>query len=348
MKTGFSHIIHSCEPESIVVTLDTDGQHSVRDALRVAEQTAGQPDTLILGVRTFGTDTPLRSRFGNTVTRGVYRISTGNRIRDTQTGLRGCDEGLLSTLLEVPGERFEYEMNMLMACPKLGIPIREIPIETIYQNGNKSAHFRMLEDSVRIYANILEFAASSLIGFLVDCGLYSLLVVMLSGLGTTVSIPLANVEARVVSAATNFTINKRVVFRHQGSAWKVGVQYFGLAACILCGNAVLLSVMITGLGMNKFAAKLVTELTFALLRLCLNLGYPTLLSRNAWHCGIMTLTIGSCLHGIFDIYGTFAPLICVYWVAEAGLMALRLSGYLMERIGTSCAPPCVKKTHHNR
>lgn len=262
LKTGFSYVVNRYGSDSVVVTLDSDGQHTVVDATRVAQRTAEHPDALTLGVRSFGAGTPLRSRFGNSVTRGVYRISTGNWVRDTQTGLRGCAVSLLPVLLEVPGERFEYEMNVLMVCPKRGIPLQEVLIKTIYRNGNKGSHFRAVEDSARIYGNILKFAASSLIGFVVDYGLYSLLVVALSGLGTVISIPLSNVLARMVSATTNFMINKRLVFQHQGNILKTGAEYFSLAACILCGNTVLLSVLVNNLGMNKFAAKLVTELTF--------------------------------------------------------------------------------------
>lgn len=262
LKTGLTYLQNCCPRGSLVVTLDADGQHTVDDAKRVAEQAARQPGALTLGVRTFGAGTPLRSRLGNTITRGVYRISTGRRIRDTQTGLRGFGAELIPALLHIPGERFEYEMNVLMVCPKLEIPIQEVPISTIYRNGNKSSHFRAVEDSARIYGNILKFAASSLIGFAVDYGLYSLLVLALGGWNPNLVIPLSNVLARVVSAAVNFTINKRLVFQNQSSVWKTGAQYVVLASCILCGNTILLSALVNGIGVNKYLAKLVTELTF--------------------------------------------------------------------------------------
>jgi len=261
LKLGMAYIAEHFDADCVVVTLDSDGQHTPEDAARVADAAAARPGALTLGCRSFGAGTPARSRFGNAITRTVYRLSSGCRVSDTQTGLRGFGAELLPVLSAVEGNRYEYEMNVLMECPRRKIPFQEIPIQTIYLDGNRASHFHTLRDSFLIYGNILKFAASSLTGFAVDYSLYSLLVVLLGGLGS-VSIPLSNVCARVVSAGTNFAINKKLVFRNHDSLLKTGAQYFSLAACILAGNTVLLSFMVNSLGVNKFAAKLVTELTF--------------------------------------------------------------------------------------
>ncbi|BAK97941.1 hypothetical protein OBV_07430 [Oscillibacter valericigenes Sjm18-20] len=98
-------------------------------------------------------------------------------------------------------------------------------------------------------------------GFATDYSLYSLLVVFLSGLGAA-CVPISNVVARVVSASVNFAVNRRFVFRSGESVLKTGRQYFLLAACILMGNTALLSFLTEILAVDKFAAKLVTEITF--------------------------------------------------------------------------------------
>jgi len=261
LKKGLAKIVESCGTDDIIVTLDSDGQHTVSDALRVASRAVLEPGALTLGVRSFGKGTPARSKFGNTVTRTVFRLTTGARVSDTQTGLRAFGAVLLPQMLSVEGDRYEYEMNVLMECPKRGIRFCEVPIETIYLDGNRGSHFHTFRDSFLIYGNILKFAASSLTGFAVDYSLYSLLVVLTAGLGS-VSVPLSNVTARLVSAGTNFAINKHFVFKNRDSVVKTGAQYFLLAACILCGNTLLLSFMVNTLGFDKFAAKLVTEVTF--------------------------------------------------------------------------------------
>jgi putative flippase GtrA len=263
LKKGFSFLMQSAiPPESIIVTLDSDGQHTVSDTEKVAALAKQHPKALTLGVRTFGPGTPARSKFGNTITRTIYRLSTGQRVSDTQTGLRAFGAELLPWFVKIEGERYEYEMNVLMACPREGIPMQEVPIETIYLNDNRGSHFHTFRDSVMIYGNILKFAASSLTGFAIDYSLYSLLVTILGGLGTAVSVPVSNVTARIVSASTNFAINKHFVFKNKDSVLKTGIRYFALAACILAGNTLLLSFLVNSLGVNKFAGKLVTEVTF--------------------------------------------------------------------------------------
>jgi glycosyltransferase involved in cell wall biosynthesis len=261
LKTGFSHIQAHFPVDTVVVTLDADGQHSVPDAVRCAQAAEQAPDRLILGYRTFGNGVPLRSRFGNAVTRVIYRCSTGTAVRDTQTGLRAFPVSLIPLLLSIEGERYEYEMNVLLACPKQHLSIQEVEIATIYEDGNLCSHFHTFRDSFLIYKEILKFAGSSFACFLLDYGLYSLLVLITAPWGN-VSIPFSNVMARTVSAGVNFTLNRSLVFHNHDNIIRTSAQYFFLVICILCGNTFFINWLVNGLGANKFAAKLVTELTF--------------------------------------------------------------------------------------
>ncbi len=262
LKTGLDYIQSHYPPGYVVVTLDADGQHTVTDALRVWESAREHPGQLILGSRGLKEKVPVRSRLGNTITRFVYRLSTGVGVHDTQTGLRAFDSRLIPPFLEVPGERYEYEMNVLLCCPRQGIPIREVEIQTIYMDNNSSSHFDTLRDSYRIYKEILKFSAVSLTCFLVDYALYSLLLLLPFWRGASGSLAAANVGARAVSAALNYTLNRKLVFQSKNSVRKSAFQYFLLAAAILAGNTLVLAFLAEGLGVNRFAAKLCTELLF--------------------------------------------------------------------------------------
>ncbi|MGI6109981.1 MAG: GtrA family protein [Eubacteriaceae bacterium] len=267
LKAGLEYIDRSCQKRKgadVVVTLDADGQHTAADAVKTAIAAVENPGSLTLGVRRFDKNTPWRSRFGNRLTSLVYLLSSGSRVSDTQTGLRAFGSDLIPFLLGIEGERYEYEMNVLMECSRHHIPIREIPIQTIYIDGNSSSHFRKIRDSFLIYGKILKFAASSLIGFTVDFCLYSLFTVLLSGIGSAVSIIVANIIARIVSAGTNFAMNKRYVFKNHDSVIQTGLRYFILAGFILAGNTLMLSLLADVLDMNKYAAKIVTEMIFFL------------------------------------------------------------------------------------
>lgn len=203
-----------------------------------------------------GENAPLRSRFGNTVTRLVYRLSAGVRVYDTQTGLRAFDSSLIPTLLAIPGERYEYEMNVLLFCAREKIRIIEQEIETIYINNNAASHFDTLKDSARIYKEILKFSAASLVGFFVDYALFSFLI-LLSG-----NLLVSNVVARAVSAGVNFTLNRWLVFKSRENLAKAAVPYFLLAALILAGNTAVLEILVNFCGFHELSAKILTELFF--------------------------------------------------------------------------------------
>ena len=157
LKTGLQHI-RSRYPGFAVVCADGDGQHSAADIRAVAER--GGPGRIVLGVRRFDRMPP-RSRLGNTVTQVVFRAATGRTVTDTQTGLRAYPADLLGRLCAVPGERFEYEMNVLLHAARTGHPIDEVPIPATYLKGNAGSHFSGLADSARIYLPLLRYALLS-------------------------------------------------------------------------------------------------------------------------------------------------------------------------------------------
>lgn len=253
IKTGLKYISEHYSAPYVVVTVDADGQHKVKDAVAVCGEAERHTDALAIGGRRFTGRVPLRSRFGNTVTRLIFRLSSGVKVYDTQTGLRAFSDGSVPFMLSVSGDRYEYEMNMLMSAAKSGIPIRELGIETVYLNDNSTSHFKPIRDSYRIYKEILKFSLSSLVSFCVDYGLYCLL------FGTTKRLVLSNVIARVVSASANYTLNRKVVFKSKNSIAKSALQYFLLAAAILACNTGLLK-LLTYLNVNEYAAKILVEI----------------------------------------------------------------------------------------
>ena len=157
LKTGMRHIVSEF-PGADVVCADADGQHHAAEIERVAARVA-ETGRMTLGVREVGRKMPLRSRFGNTITEALFRVATGRRVRDTQTGLRGFPADLLTELLAVPGERFDYEMNVLLYASRVAWPIEQVDIETRYLNDNESSHFSAVADAIRIYRPLLRFAA---------------------------------------------------------------------------------------------------------------------------------------------------------------------------------------------
>lgn len=246
LKTGFSYIIEKKLNCSGVVTTDDDGQHSPKDILNCAEKMS-QTGRVVLGARDFsGENVPPKSRFGNNITRFVFRFLCGIKITDTQTGLRAIPFEMLSAMCEVSGERFEYETNMLLEMKRLGYEFDEVQIETIYRDNNSATHFNPLKDSIKIYAVILKFMLSSLSCSIIDIGLFTFINVLCAPLfGTNESLRLltATGVARVVSSLTNFLLNKKRVFRSAANIKRAAVRYYILAAVQLAASAICVSAL---------------------------------------------------------------------------------------------------------
>ncbi|MDI6099599.1 glycosyltransferase family 2 protein [Actinoplanes sp. NEAU-A12] len=156
LKTGFRYA-RGAHPGLDVVSADADGQHRAADIRLVAERAgAGR---IVLGVRRFDAMPP-RSRLGNEVTRVLFRAVTGRYVSDTQTGLRAYPAELLDHLGEVEGERFEYEMNVLLDAAGAGRPLEEVVVPTTYLDGNAASHFGGVTDSLRVYRPLLRFAVA--------------------------------------------------------------------------------------------------------------------------------------------------------------------------------------------
>lgn len=257
IKTALSYVKEEFWGGDLIGVMDSDGQHLPEDMMKLLEFAGTHRKTMVLGVRKVGKDMPLRSRLGNRITRTVFQIASGVKVSDTQTGLRAFDSELLQELLSVEGERYEYEMNVLMFLAKAGIPIEEVPIHTIYRDENNSnSHFRSVRDSIRIYKDILKFTLSSFSSFILDYFLFSALMIFLPH--TAVLVLTANILARIVSAIYNYSMNCRFVF-HTNRKASTAVQYFELAVFILVMNNVILEILVQFLHFSVYPAKLLTE-----------------------------------------------------------------------------------------
>ena len=252
LKTGLEYIKNTFAAPYVVVTADADGQHLPEDILLVCEKAQKKIGCLVLGSRIIGRNAPLRSRIGNGMTRLIFRIATGTRIYDTQTGLRAFSNGLTDYMLSVEGERYEYEMNVLLHLGQQNISVEEVPIKTVYLDNNASSHFNPVKDSFKIYREILRFSASSLLSFAVDYGLFCVLMLLT---GMTV---LSNLLARIVSATVNFSLNRRFVFDSRVHIPKAAVKYFLLAVAVLFFNTCILKLLIAA-GLPYMLAKIITE-----------------------------------------------------------------------------------------
>lgn len=228
IKTGIELAAKKYPDLAGYITADADGQHLPEDIVRVSNTLELHRDSLVLGTRDFSrSGVPLKSRWGNRITSFVFYLSNCIHCPDTQTGLRGIPTGLTQLCLSVPGERFEYEMNMLTTAAKKGIELIMVPIETLYTENNKSSHFHPVLDSIRIYSGIIRFGIASLSSAATDILLFSLLTIILFD-RTPAGILASTVIARCISGIFNFTLNKLWSFGSRGNTVKQAYRYAAL------------------------------------------------------------------------------------------------------------------------
>ena len=230
LKTAFAFFLEQREERQVAVCADADGQHLTKDIEAVSMECLDKGG-VVLGVRDFSSpQVPSRSKFGNRVTSGVFRLFFGMKLQDTQTGLRAFDRKNLPTMMKVSGDRYEYETNMLFEIKKESIPLSQIGIETVYIEENKSSHFRVVRDSLRVYGLILKYLCSSAATSVVDVLMYYL--IKRADLTLGLALPStfgAAFIARIISSLLNYVVNAKVVFKDVANV-KTLVKYYGLAA----------------------------------------------------------------------------------------------------------------------
>ena len=265
LKTAFNYCLREFGEMPGCVTADSDGQHTPKDIMACMQALCEHPKSLILGCRDFDRPgVPARSGFGNKCTRQVFRYLLGLSVTDTQTGLRAIPAFFMEKLMQVKGERFEYETNMLIETKELHIPIVEVPVETVYIEENKTSHFNPVRDSLRIYLVFGKFLFSSLSSSVLDLLLFQMFCVMFRRTaGSLMGIPYivaATVSARVISAVYNFMINYRVVFKSKAGVASAVGRYSLLAVCQMACSAFLVNALYGLIGGVEAAVKMPVDI----------------------------------------------------------------------------------------
>lgn len=241
LRTAFAYVQEHFSACDGVVTLDGDGQHRSEDVAACAAAIYDAPDSVILGVRDFSLpNVPEKSRKGNHITSWVFKVFCHLKISDTQTGLRAIPTKLLPVMLDITGDRYEYETNMLLRMGNDHIPYVEVPIETVYIEQNQASHFRPVRDSVRIYSlifgRLIKYGLSSLGCLLVEGTiqtlLHSLWQYTFNVSNAFLSLFLKELcdflPARILSSILNYWINKKFVFDSKKQKKGSLVRYYAL------------------------------------------------------------------------------------------------------------------------
>lgn len=272
LKNSFNYILNNYEDFSYVITVDSDGQHKASDVQNIANIVKKSDVAMYLGSRDFNEEgVPFKSSFGNKTTSFIYKLMFYDKIGDTQTGLRAIPKAYLADFLDLPGERFEYEINMLINSSQTKKKIIEIPIETVYFDNNSETHFHPIKDSFKIYRVMLgtffKFIISSLSSFLVDIGAFTVLTKLLPSILATSSkvIWASTALARIVSGIFNYNVNKNLVFADDKKEKSKFIKYVSLWLCQLILSAFFVDMIFERVNMNASVIKLIVDTIIFLL-----------------------------------------------------------------------------------
>ena len=252
LKTGINYFLNELPEFTALVTADADGQHTSTDIVRVALALPAAHGQAVLGSRQFVRDIPLRSKIGNLLTRQVFRLATGAKLVDTQSGLRTFPRAMLAELLVLDGERYEYEMTVLAYLCREGRRPLEVPIETVYIDGNQSSHFDPIRDSMRIYFVLLRFFTSSLVASGIDFAGFSISFALTHNV-------LTGIVVGRLSSLANFALNKRFVFHSGVPLPRALLRYYLLVLAVAAVSYGSIRGLTSYLGWNVFATKLAVD-----------------------------------------------------------------------------------------
>ncbi len=259
LKTGLNFAAVSLPGSVGVVTADADGQHSPGDILRVASALSATPKHLVLGARSFDTEVPFRSRFGNSLTRSIMRAVTGQKLTDTQTGLRGIPLDFIPAILRLRPTGYDLELDMLVSCRNTGRPIREVPIQTIYIEGNRSSHFNPMRDSMRIYFVFVRFVSVSLVTAAIDNGLF------MAAIHFFPSVLLCQAISRLVAGTFQFMAVRRGVFHSDASVAPAMAKFWTLVVFSGALSYLIIQTVVRNTPVGVVPAKLAAETALFLL-----------------------------------------------------------------------------------
>ncbi|PKN22968.1 MAG: glycosyltransferase family 2 protein [Deltaproteobacteria bacterium HGW-Deltaproteobacteria-21] len=148
LMTGFAE---ASKVADWVITIDADGQHNPKDALKMIQGIPENDRPIIVGMRRGmdGKSVPWTSRFGRKFSNFWVWLSGGPAVEDSQSGFRIYPVPEVMSL-NVLSRRFQFEVEILVKARWKRIRVIEVPVGVNYAEGaERISHFRPMVDFLR-------------------------------------------------------------------------------------------------------------------------------------------------------------------------------------------------------
>ncbi|MBC7536939.1 MAG: DUF2062 domain-containing protein [Ferruginibacter sp.] len=148
LRKGFEY---AAEKYDYAITIDSDGQHFAKDLPAFIDKLQQLPDAIIIGARNMGqASVPGKSSFGNKFSNFWFRVETGIKLPDTQSGYRLYPLQLLKKIRFIT-RKYEFEIEVLVKGAWRGIKVAAVPVAVYYApKETRVSHFRPFKDFTRI------------------------------------------------------------------------------------------------------------------------------------------------------------------------------------------------------
>ena len=163
----------------------------------------------------------------------VFFTATGQNLTDTQSGLRSIPNRFFNEFLQIAAQKYDFELHCLLKAAEKEL-ISTVEIQTVYEKGNPTSHFRPLLDSMLIYAVFFRYSVAALLiaGFDISC--FLLLSLALSDSSAAFLI------TRLLTVPLYFFVMKDIVFKEHSSPLLALAKYLALATInVLFGTHIL-------------------------------------------------------------------------------------------------------------
>ncbi|TSA29709.1 MAG: DUF2062 domain-containing protein [Bacteroidetes bacterium] len=149
LRRGFASAIQQGYTHAI--TIDSDGQHFPEDIPGFIEKVEEEPDAIVIGARNMKQkDVPGTSSFGHKFSIFWFRVETGLKIPDVQSGFRLYPLERISSIRNFYSSKYEFEVEVLVRLAWRGVSILPVPVKIWYgSEEERVSHFRKGVDFTR-------------------------------------------------------------------------------------------------------------------------------------------------------------------------------------------------------
>jgi glycosyltransferase involved in cell wall biosynthesis len=133
------------------ISIDSDGQHFAKDLPAFLNALEENPGSLIIGARNMDQPgVPSKSSFGNRFSNFWFKVETGIRLPDTQSGYRLYPVSRLQRM-HFFTHKYEFEIEVIVRAAWKGILVKPVSVSVYYPPPDERVtHFRPFRDFTRI------------------------------------------------------------------------------------------------------------------------------------------------------------------------------------------------------